>query len=144
MDRCDKMSGSYFNINVDKIKSLCGEFDECKNDYINKAYSTLKNSYLANTGNYQISRVYNKLSRYYDDIKNDYDNIIKWWKDYITNVDALEKYLSYDGNIGNITDIRLKNLLNNIERPKEYNNEFANIFSSTSKNLSIDNMSNSY
>ena len=100
-------------INVSTVKDLKSNFDNEVNHFKNTSFDTFNNSYFKMCTDPYILRMNIKLSLMYDKLKSGYRNIDKWWTDYISNVEELEKTLSNDERAGLLETADIKNYINN-------------------------------
>lgn len=100
-------------INVSTVKDLKSNFDNELNHFKNTSFDTFNNSYFKMCTDPYILRMNIKLSLMYDKLKSGYRNIDKWWTDYISNVEELEKTLSNDERAGLLETADIKNYINN-------------------------------
>lgn len=127
----------FCEINVALLKSYEKDFESEIKKFNNKAYTTFLSSYLNNCSDPCVSKMANQLQSIYDRIKKGYNNIDKWWKDYNSNIEALENYLSDNGSIGAITESSVRNCANNLPNLRKYSLDYAGIITPSIATLSI-------
>ncbi len=99
------------NINVTILKQYNSQLNEEYNNFTLSTYSTFLNSYIKSSNNTYIKLISSKLSKMYKKIDNDYKELNKWFESYITNIDALEKYLSGDSGYSKISEDSVRNFV---------------------------------
>ena len=87
-------------------------------------YSTFNSSYLKNIDDIYLKIMSNKLDELYKDIEKSYDVIMKWFNDYLSNINSLESYLSSDTGIGMINNSIVRNYVDSkIPKLNSFKNE---------------------
>ena len=71
----------------------------------------------------------NYKSKLYKDIEKSYDVIMKWFNDYLSNINSLESYLSSDTGIGMINNSIVRNYVDSkIPKLNSFKNEVPDSF----------------
>ena len=123
-------------INVSLLKSYEKDFNGEMENFNNNTYNTFSSGYLNNCSDTYVCRMSKQLQDSYEKIKKGYSNVDKWWSDYNSNIEALENYLSENGNLGKITESSIRNCANNLPALENYNIDFAGIIPSSMINPS--------
>lgn len=130
------MSDAY-KINVSLLKTYESNFNNERNNFNNKTYETFLSSYLKTCSDPYVHSMSTELQRIYEQIKKGYNNIDKWWVDYNNNAETLENYLSGTGSIGAITEVSVRNSVNNLPELEDYSVRYTKAYYSTLINQQV-------
>ena len=92
--------GEISKYNISIIKSQKSDFSNERNNFVSSTYNTFLSSYICTNGDSVVQTMSDRLKEEYKNINEKYNAIVKWWENYINDIEALENVLSRNGNVG--------------------------------------------
>lgn len=108
-------------IAIEQLKNICSDITERQKKF-SSAHTAILDTYFFTCDDEYINAMKKSIFEYYEKIDDGYKNVVSWFTDYNSNVEALENSLSGSGTSSSISDSNTKSVVDSLPDLNQYDN----------------------